>query len=56
MSKSGKSIPFQVIDWNSVSQIRYEGETGFTFWQTLQLQGLRIRIVEYSPGYLADHW
>jgi hypothetical protein len=32
------------------------GETGVAHWQTLQLPGLRIRIVEYSTGYLADHW
>jgi len=34
----------------------HQGETGTSFWRTLQLPGLRIRIVEYSPGYLADHW
>ena len=32
------------------------GETGVSSWQTIQFAGLRIRIVEYSSGYLADHW
>lgn len=53
---SQKSIPFQVIDWPSISRIEHAGETGLAYWQTLQLEGLRIRIVTYSKGYLADHW
>ena len=51
-----KTIPFQVIDWKSIPKTKHKGTKGAAFWQTLQLQGLRIRIVEYSPGYLADHW
>ncbi|MCP4022423.1 MAG: hypothetical protein GY729_11315, partial [Desulfobacteraceae bacterium] len=34
----------------------HQGETGIAYWQTVQFQGLRIRVVEYSKGYLADHW
>lgn len=51
-----QNIPFQVIEWNTISKTEHKGETGTAFWQTLQLPGLRIRIVEYSAGYLADHW
>ena len=51
-----QNIPFQTIDWSSISKVEYKGETGSAFWQTLLFSGLRIRIVEYSPGYLADHW
>jgi len=50
------TIPFQTIDWNSVEKIEYKGETGIAIWQTIQFNGLRVRIVEYSEGYLADHW
>ncbi|MBK7183671.1 MAG: DHCW motif cupin fold protein [Bacteroidetes bacterium] len=50
------NIPFQTIDWKSVKKVEYKGETGVAYWQTVQLGGLRIRIVEYSKGYLADHW
>ena len=50
------SIPFQVVDWTALAQTEHPGETGSAFWKTLQLQGLRIRMVTYSPGYLADHW
>jgi hypothetical protein len=52
-----QGIPFQVINWDAVPRIEHGGESGTSFWQTLQpTAGLRIRIVEYSPGYLADHW
>lgn len=49
-------IEFQTIDWSRIEKIEHKGETGTSFWQTLQLGGIRIRIVEYSKGYLADHW
>jgi hypothetical protein len=56
MSSNNDNIPFQVIDWNSIEKTIHEGETGKALWQTAQYGGLRIRIVEYSKGYLADHW
>ena len=49
-------IPFQTIDWSSISKVEYPGTSGTAYWQTMQLEGLRIRLVEYSNGYLADHW
>ena len=50
------NIPFHTIDWSHVPKTENTGETGTSFWQTLQFEGLRVRIVEYSAGYLADHW
>lgn len=50
------NIPFQVIDWNNIPKEEHKGETGTSFWQILQYAGLRVRIVEYNAGYLADHW
>lgn len=49
-------FPFQTINWSSVPKTEHKGETGTSWWQILQLNGLRIRIVEYSNNYLADHW
>jgi quercetin dioxygenase-like cupin family protein len=49
-------IEFQTIDWNSIPKTEHRGETGRALWQTVSLPGLRIRLVEYSPGYRADHW
>ena len=50
------NIPFQTIDWVNIPKTEHKGEKGIAYWQTVQFQGLRIRIVEYSKGYLADHW
>jgi len=50
------AIPFQSIDWSVIPKILHPGEKGIATWQTIQFEGLRIRIVEYSAGYLADHW
>lgn len=50
------NIPFQPIDWSKIEKTIHPGETGTAFWQTVLFSGLRIRIVEYSAGYLADHW
>ena len=50
------NIPFQTIDWASIEKVEYKGETGVALWQTIQFAGLRIRLLEYSSGYLADHW
>ena len=53
---NNRNIPFQTIDWSKVPKTTHKGETGVAYWQTVQFQGLRIRIVEYSAGYIADHW
>ncbi len=51
-----KPIPFQASNWSSVEKTEHKGETGTALWQTLQFDDLRVRIVENSKGYLADHW
>jgi hypothetical protein len=50
------NFEFQKIDWDSIPPTEYKGSTGTSVWRTLQLEGLRIRRVDYSMGYLADHW
>ena len=50
------NIPFHSIDWKSVPRTEHKGETGTAYWQTLQFEGLRVRQVEYSENYKADHW
>jgi hypothetical protein len=50
------NIPFQTIDWTTIPKTEHTGESGMAYWQTLQLPGLRVRMVEYSEGYVADHW
>ena len=51
-----ENIPFQTIDWSVIPREEHVGEQGTSFWQVVQFAGLRVRIVEYSKGYLADHW
>ena len=50
------NIPFQTVDWDKVPKVDYAGESGIAQWQTLQFSGLRVRMVTYSEGYIADHW
>jgi quercetin dioxygenase-like cupin family protein len=50
------NIPFHTIDWINIPKTEHKGATGTSIWQTLQFEGLRVRLVEYSAGYLADHW
>src|SRR6478609_1727736 len=56
MATEKYAIPFDVTDWSTIATTTHPGETGFAVWKTLQLGGLRIRMVEYSANYLADHW
>lgn len=50
------TIPFQVINWGDIAKTTYPGTTGNAFWQTIKFDGLRVRVVEYTKGYLANHW
>jgi uncharacterized cupin superfamily protein len=47
---------FSVTDWSKIPPVEYPGEHGSAIWRTVDLGRVRIRMVEYTPGYLADHW
>jgi hypothetical protein len=49
-------IPFEVTDWSQVEPVAHAGTTGQATWRTRQCGAVRVRMVDYSPGYLADHW
>ncbi|MFN7590277.1 MAG: DHCW motif cupin fold protein [Planctomycetota bacterium] len=49
-------IPFGTTDWSTVPITEHPGEIGKAYWRTRQFGAIRVRMVEYSPGYLADHW
>ena len=51
-----EGVPFQVADWSGWPETRHEGETGHALWRTLEVGNIRVRMVEYSPGYVSDHW
>jgi hypothetical protein len=50
------TLPFTVTDWKKVEPTRHPGDAGEALWRTLTIGDLRVRLVEYSPGYIADHW
>jgi quercetin dioxygenase-like cupin family protein len=51
-----RDIPFGVTDWRAVEPTQHAGDAGSATWRTRQFGDVRVRLVEYSPGYIADHW
>jgi quercetin dioxygenase-like cupin family protein len=51
-----EDISFTVTEWSSVPQEEYKGETGTSFWRVFEQGNMRVRIVDYSPGFRSDHW
>jgi hypothetical protein len=49
-------IAFGVTDWSAVEKSEHKGEFGMAYWRTQNFGSIRVRMVEYSPGYFADHW
>ena len=49
-------IPFGTTDWSGVERTEHKGERGMAYWRTQHFGSIRVRMVEYTPGYLADHW
>lgn len=54
------NIPFCTTDWSSVERTEHKGESGMAYWRTRTFGEvgnlIRVRMVEYSAGYRADHW
>ena len=50
------NIPFGTTDWSQVERTEHPGESGRAYWRTRHFGAIRVRMVEYSPGYVADHW
>ena len=50
------NIPFQITNWETIPITEHNGETGTAYWKVIQFGNLRIRMVEYSKNYKADHW
>ena len=50
------NIPFATTDWSLIEPTEHPGETGTAFWRTRTFGDVRVRMVDYTPGYLADHW
>ncbi len=50
------NIPFQTINWEDIPKEEHPGESGTSYWKVKQYEGLRVRMVEYTAGYFANHW
>ena len=48
--------PFEIKDWSNIEKEEHLGDSGVAYWQVMRIGDIRIRMVEYSPGYEADHW
>jgi len=51
-----QEVPFFTVDWSTVPSTEHQGETGIAYWRTIEIGNIRVRMVEYTPGYKADHW
>ena len=51
-----QNIPFSITDWNQVAPTEHKGESGTSFWRAVEAGNIRVRIVEYSPGFISDHY
>ncbi|HEY2465919.1 MAG TPA: DHCW motif cupin fold protein [Steroidobacteraceae bacterium] len=49
-------IPFGTTDWSVIEKTVHQGEIGIAYWRTQVFGSIRVRMVEYTAGYLADHW
>lgn len=49
-------FPFSTTDWSKIRPTKHKGERGFAYWRTQHVGGIRVRLIECVPGYLADHW
>lgn len=50
------AIPFGTTDWSQIEPVAHPGDEGTAYWRTCQFGSIRVRQVEYSAGYVADHW
>ena len=50
------NLPFGTTNWDEIERTEHSGEVGVAYWKTREFGDIRVRIVEYSKGYLADHW
>ncbi len=51
-----ENIPFGLTDWSQIPITEHFGTSGKAIWRTQQFGEVRVRMVEYSAGYVSDHW
>ena len=51
-----RNIPFEIFNLPGTTPEEHKGVRGSAYWRTVQKGGIRVRLVDYTPGYVADHW
>ena len=51
-----QDVPFVVTNWSQITMVEHQGEAGTSHWRSFEQGNLRVRVVEYSPGFYSDHW
>lgn len=51
-----QDVPFSKTEWSKITPVEYKGEKGTSFWRSFEDGNIRVRLVEYSPGFSSDHW
>jgi len=50
------NVPFSVTNWSEITHVEHKGEAGTSYWKSFEGGNIRVRTVEYSPGFRSDHW
>ena len=50
------NIPFGTTDWSQIERVEKSAQAGQAIWRTQHFGDVRVRMVEYTPGYVSDHW
>jgi hypothetical protein len=50
------NLPFGTVDWNAAETTTHAGAFGEARWRTRRFGDVRVRMLDYSAGYRADHW
>jgi len=51
-----ETLPIGVTDWSQLPTSSEPGETGTATIRTRNLGEMQLRLVDYSAGYVANHW
>jgi uncharacterized cupin superfamily protein len=51
-----QEVPFAVSDWGQITMVEHQGEKGTSQWRVFEQGNIRVRMVDYNPGFWSDHW
>lgn len=51
-----ENVPFTLTTWDEIMPTEHKGETGTSYWRTIETGNIRVRMVDYSAGFRSDHY